>query len=292
MSIRSRCPRVPALLLAGLALAWAPTAASQEPIRIGWTAWADGVFISRLAEYVIEEELGQPVELVRAGIAEQYQGVASGRMDITLMSWQPRTHGPYVTRVASEVEDLGVLYSGAKLGWAVPAYVPEERVATIGDLTDPDVRERLGGRVVGIDPGAGLMRLSNRAIEQYALDGYSVASGSGPEMTSTLANAIDAGDWIVVTAWSPHWMFAAFDLRYLGDPKGVLGGGEQIHALARQGFYADRPEVAEMLTRMWIPLRALEEGMLDAHRRSHTAAVERFAEIHRKRIQYWITGQP
>jgi len=282
----------PGILLAALALAWAPTSASQEPIRIGWTTWADGVFITRLAEYIIEEELGQPVELVRAGIAEQYQGVASGRMDVTLMSWQPQTHGPYVARVASEVEDLGVLYGGAKLGWAVPAYVPNERLASIDDLTDPDVRARLGGRVVGIDPGAGLMRLSNRAIEQYTLDGYDLASGSGPEMTSTLANAIDAGDWIVVTAWSPHWMFAAFDLRYLDDPQGVLGGGEQIHALARQGFYADYPEVAELLTRMWVPLRDLEQGMLDAHRRNHEAAVERFADTYRERIEYWITGQP
>lgn len=288
----SRCLLRPPLVLAVFGLAWAPSAASQEPIRIGWTAWADGVFITRLAEHLIEEELGQPVELVRAGIAEQYQGVAGGRMDVTLMSWQPRTHGPYVTRVASEVEDLGVLYGGAKLGWAVPDYVPRERVAAIDDLTDPDVRERLGGRVVGIDPGAGLMRLSNRAVEQYALDDYSVAAGSGPEMTGTLANAVDAGDWIVVTAWSPHWMFAAFDLRYLDDPKGVLGGGEQIHALARQGFYADHPEVAELLTRMWVPLRDLEEGMLDAHRRNHTAAVERFAEVHRERIEYWITGEP
>lgn len=87
-------------------------------------------------------------------------------------------------------------------------------------------------------------------------------------------------------------MFAAFDLRYLDDPKGVLGGGEQIHALARQGFYSDHPEVAGLLTRMWIPLRDLEEGMLDAYRRSHTAAVERFADLHRERIDYWITGKP
>jgi len=278
------------LALAGLA--WPALTVAQEPIRIGWTAWSDGVFVTRLAQHLIEEELDQPVELVRAGIAEQYQGVASGRLDVTLMSLQPRTHGPYVARVASEVEDLGVLYGGAKLGWAVPAFVPADEVASIDDLRAPDNRARFGGRVVGIDPGAGLMRLSNEAVEAYGLDGYSVASGSGPEMTDALADAIDAGDWVVVTAWSPHWMFAAFDLRYLDDPEGALGGSEQVHALARQGLYADHPAVAELLSRMWLPLDALEQGMLDAHRRDHEQAVERFSADHAERVRYWVTGTP
>jgi len=281
----------PFLCLLVAALTPASVVAARDPVRIGWTAWADGVFITRLAEHVIEQRLDQPVELVRAGIAEQYQGIASGRIDVTLMSWQPRTHGPYVTRVASEVVDMGVLYDGARLGWAVPSYVPRDKVASIADLTDPAVRERLDSRVVGIDPEAGLMRLSNRAIEQYGLDEYQLQPGTGPKMTGALERAIDAGDWIVVTAWTPHWMFAAFDLRYLDDPQAVLGGREQIHALARNGFYADHPAVADLLSRMWLPLGELQRGMLDAHRRNHAMAVERFSKRHSDRVDYWVTGQ-
>jgi glycine betaine/proline transport system substrate-binding protein len=273
-----------------LTLAAAPLAA-REPIRIGWTAWADGVFVTRLAARLIEHELDQPVELVRAGIAEQYQGIASGRLDAMLMSWQPQTHGPYLRRVAGRVEDLGALYTGGRLGWAVPEYVPRTAIASIADLDRADVRERLDARITGIDPGSGLMRLSRRALGAYGLDGYTLEAGSGPAMGETLARAIDAGEWIVVTAWSPHWMFAAFDLRYLADERGILGGSERVHALARPGFHADHPEVAGLLGRMWLPRAELEEALLDARKDSTDTAVDRYLEARPKRVRYWISGE-
>lgn len=277
--------------VAALALALAATPlAARDPVRIGWTAWADGVFVTRLAARVIESELDQPVELVRAGIAEQYQGIASGRLDAMLMSWQPQTHGPYLRRVAGRAEDLGALYTGGRLGWAVPAYVPRDAIESIADLDHQDVRERLDGRITGIEPASGLMRLSRRAIDAYGLDAYTLEPGSGPEMGAALTRAIDAGEWIVVTAWSPHWMFAAFDLRYLEDGRGILGGSERVHALARPGFHADHPAVAELLGRMWLPQAELEAALLDAHEDSTTAAVDRYLEAHPDRIAYWVDG--
>lgn len=274
-----------ALLLA------APGIRAETPLRLGWTAWADGVFVTELAARLIEERLEQPVELVRAGIAEQYQGLVSGRIDAMLMSWQPRTHGPYLERIGTRVEDLGVLYDGARLGWAVPARVPAERLGSLDDLRDTGVRERLGGRIVGIDPGSGLVRLSRAAIREYDLDGYALETGSGPSMTATLAQAVAGDEWVVVTVWSPHWIFAAHELRYLDDPRGSLGGSERVHALARQGFYAERPRIAALLARMWLPLAEIETALLDAERHSVAEAVERYIERHPERIEYWLSGR-
>lgn len=274
-----------------LVLLLAPAARAEAPVRLGWTAWADGVFITELAARLIEERLDQPVERVRAGIAGQYQGLVSGRIDAMLMSWQPRTHRPYLERVGAHVEDLGVLYDGARLGWAVPDYVPSERVRSIDDLRDPAVRDRLRGRVVGIDPGSGLMRLSRVALTDYGLDGYELETGSGPAMTAALDEAIEAGDWMVVTAWSPHWIFAAHGLRYLEDPRGTLGGSEQVHALARAGLYAERPRVAALLARMWLPLDELEAALLETERSSLQTAVTRYIEAHPRRIEYWLSGR-
>jgi len=273
-----------------LTLAAAPLAA-REPIRLGWTAWADGVFVTHLAARLIGAELDQPVELVRAGIAEQYQGIVSGRLDAMLMSWQPRTHAPYMRRVAGRVEDLGALYTGGRLGWAVPAYVPRDAIGSIADLDNARVRERLDERITGIEPASGLMRLSHRAVEAYGLDGYTLESGGSPEMGAALTRAIEANEWIVVTAWSPHWMFAAFDLRYLRDERGILGGSERVHALTRPGFHADHPAVAELLGRMWLPREELERALLDAHEDSPTAAVDRWLQAHPDRVAYWISGE-
>lgn len=280
------------LVLFLLGGAIAPASAEREPIRIGWTDWADGVFVTRLVTRLLEQRLQQPVELVRAGIAEQYQGLAAGRIDLTLMSWQPRTHGPYLRRVGARVEDLGAIYDGGRLGWAVPEYVPREQVEAIADLGQAAVRERLAGRIVGIDPGAGLTRLSRRALEQYELDGYTLETGSGPQMTDSLGEAIEAGEWIVVTAWSPHWIFAAHDLRYLDDEQGVLGGSERIHGVARQDFYQAYPRVGRLLSRLWIPRRQLEKALLAAERESVATAVTDYMETHAERIDYWVGHRP
>ena len=284
--------RLGLLFVASLLLALTSLSVRAEaPLRLGWTAWADGVFVTELAARLIEDRLDQPVELVRAGIAEQYQGLASGRIDAMLMSWQPLTHEPYLERVGTRVEDLGIIYGGARLGWAVPAYVDEDRVRSIADLRDAGVRARFDGRIVGIDPDSGLMRLSRLARSEYGLEDYVLDPGSGPAMTAALAEAIEAREWIVVTAWSPHWIFAAHDLRYLADPRGTLGQHEQVHALARRGLHTERPRVGALLTRMWLPLAELEAALLEAERSSVREAVDHYIASHPERVEYWLTGR-
>jgi glycine betaine/proline transport system substrate-binding protein len=87
-------------------------------------------------------------------------------------------------------------------------------------------------------------------------------------------------------------MFAEWDLRYLEDPLGALGGAERVHALARPGLdQAYPPEVLELLTRMFIPLPELEAALLTATRTSVDAAVEALLRRNRARVDYWMTGQ-
>lgn len=268
----------------------ADTDTDTDTVRIGWSGWPDAEFVTRLAERVLVDEMGQSVELVQTDIAPQYQGLVLGDIDVMLMAWLPDTHADYLERVGGSVTDLGVLYDHARLGWAVPEYVPADQLATIDDLADEQVRERLGGVITGIDPGAGLTRLSQQALEAYGLDGYELDISSDQGMTEALGKAVAAEDWIVVTGWSPHWMFAAWDLRYLEDPEGILGGIERIHALAGGDFYRDNPAAATMLARMWIPLDALQEAMHEARETSPEAAVDAFIEAYPERIRYWVTG--
>jgi glycine betaine/proline transport system substrate-binding protein len=275
-----------AVLAAGIGAA---PAAAQD-VTIGWTAWSDAEFVTRLAERVLEEEMGQEVELVQTDIAIQYQGLANGDIDVMLMSWQPVTHEDYVDEFGGQIITIGTLYTGAKLGWVVPSYVPDS-ITSIADLTSDEAVELFDGRIQGIDPGAGLMRLSNEAMEVYALDDYELISASGAAMTAALDRAIQREEGIVVTGWSPHWMFGAYDLRYLEDPEGVLGGPERVVALARQGFYQENVDAAAFFARMYIPLDELESAMFDANQTSYEEAVTKYMEENPERIQYWVTGQ-
>jgi len=276
-----------ALVAAGLAAG----SAQAQDVTIGWTAWSDAEFVTKLAERILEERMGQEVELVQTDIAIQYQGLADGDIDAMLMSWQPITHEDYVDQFGGDIVTLGILYTGARLGWVVPAYVPEDQLGSIADLTDEAVMSELDGRITGIDPGAGLMRLSNQALEDYGLDGYELVSSSGAGMTAELDRAIQREEWIVVTGWSPHWMFGAYDLRYLEDPEGTLGGPERVMALARQGFYQDNPDAAAFLARIDIPIGDLEAAMFDARETSYDEAVANYIENNEDRVNYWVTGE-
>lgn len=276
-------------LVAGAALSTGAVAQEKEPIRIGWTAWSDAEAVTKLAKKIIETRFDQPVELVLADIGLQYQGIAKGDLDFMMMSWLPITHADYVKKVGDDIVPLGILYTQAKLGWVVPDYIPEDQVSSIEDLKKPEVREKLDGRIQGIDPGAGLMQASEKAIEEYGLD-YELVSASGAAMTAAIGRAARGEDWIVATGWSPHWMFAKWPLRYLDDPKGALGGAERVHVMARKGFDQDYPEVTDFLTRMFLPLDDLQAMMNDANETSYEEAVDKFIADNGARVDYWVTG--
>ncbi|MHA6260074.1 glycine betaine ABC transporter substrate-binding protein [Sporosarcina sp. CAU 1771] len=110
------------------------------------------------------------------------------------------------------------------------------------------VGESVDYKITGIDPGAGIMMAAERAIEDYALEDWSVVTGSGAAMTAALKRAYDNEEPIIVTGWSPHWKFAKFDLKYLEDPEGSFGGAEDIHTIARLGLAEEKPEAHAVLS--------------------------------------------
>ncbi|MFH5926387.1 glycine betaine ABC transporter substrate-binding protein [Roseomonas xinghualingensis] len=277
-------------LSAGLAAALTTGAAhaqSGRPIKLGFAPWADAEFVTKLAAKLIKDRLNTPVELVQTDVAPLYQGITRGDVDAMLMCWLPQTHADYWKRVDGKVERLGTLYGGAKLGWVVPTYVPESELASIADLAKPEVRRKLNGRIQGIEPGAGLTRLSKEAVKAYDLD-YSLQESSEAAMLSMVQRAIRGKDWVVATAWSPHWMFGKYELRYLADPKGALGAEEQVVALGRPNLGKERPEVAAFLSRLNLPLADLERAMLVAQETDYDTAVNQYISQNAGRVNGWF----
>lgn len=266
-------------------------AGGGKTIRIGWTAWADAEFVTKLARRLLEKRMGYTVDLVMSDIGIQYQGVAHGDLDLMLMAWLPTTHRNYWRKVSDKVIDLGPLYLNARLGWVVPDYIPKDKLNSIADLAKPAVARRLKRRIYGIDPGSGLMQASEKTRLGYGLSNYELVASSGAGMTAALKRSIRRHRWVVATAWSPHWIFQKWHLRYLKDPKHLLGGRQEVHALARMGFNeAFAPALSAFLTRMYIPLPELEQGMLNARSEGVEQAVTTYIETHPARIDYWLHG--
>ena len=277
-------------LAAAMASSVATTALAQDgtPMKIGWSAWSDAEFATKLAAKLIEDELGQDVELVQTDVAPLYQGVSRGDLDLMMMAWLPQTHADYYARVKDDVETIGTVYDGAKLGWIVPNYIPEDMISSIEDLSKDEVKEKLDSTIQGIDPGAGLTRLSQQAVKDYGLDDYNLQISSEAGMLTTVDRAMRSEDWFVATSWSPHWMFGKYDVRYIEDPKKSLGEAEHVDILARKGFQEDRPEVAAFLSRMKLPISDLEAGMFNAQETSYEEAVAQYIEDHPDQVDAWV----
>jgi glycine betaine/proline transport system substrate-binding protein len=280
-------------LAAAIATAGSAQAEDNGIVEIGYFNWSDAIFTSHVVEYIVREKMGEEVELTKADPAAVYQAVGSGDLDLHTDAWLPETHSDYYDRVAQDTVSLGPVYSRARLGWIVPEYVPEDQLSSIEDLMSEEVMEKLDGEIIGIGPGAGLTRLSKKAMDEYGLNdmGYNLVISSGSGMTAALKRAIQNEEWIVVTGWSPHWKFGRFDLRYIEDPKGVLGSIERADILAREGFYREFPNVHEMLDRMTIPLADVQAGMDVGERKDYKTAAREYVESNPELVNFWITGE-
>ncbi|MFV2101442.1 glycine betaine ABC transporter substrate-binding protein [Micromonospora sp. LOL_024] len=250
------------------------SAGDNKQITIGYMAWDEAIAASYLWKNLLEEK-GYDVEVqnVEAGVV--YQGLSTGDIDLFLDSWLPQTHADYMERYGDKIEKIGVWYDNASLSIAVPEYVSD--VNSLEDLAGN--ADKFNGEMIGIEAGAGLTAATqDKVIPEYDLTGkLTLRTSSTPAMLAALDGAIKDQKPIVVTLWHPHWAYANYPLKDLADPKGTLGGAEEITTLARQGFGADFPEVTEMLKKFKMDdqqLGTLEDLMFNVHKDDEEKAVE------------------
>lgn len=273
--------------LLGLALgasAAVTQAEEKPPVRIGWVNWSDTEITVKLASTALQEHLKQPVKLVMADIGIQFQALANGNIDLITMVWLPSTHKAFYDKYKDRLEDLGVLYEG-RIGMAVPTSVPVAEVASVEDLNKPGIREKFDGKILTSEVGNGQYTLTVKAIEDYKLTGYKLVGSSESGMLNEMDRNLKRDKWSLVNAWSPHWMFSKWSLRYLEDPKQIFGGAEQIHAMARKGFSQEHPEVAYFFAHFSLPQADLEALMMQARESTADKAVAAYYAANKARFE-------
>jgi glycine betaine/proline transport system substrate-binding protein len=216
--------------------------AEKGKVEIAYVEWSCATASANVVKAVLQEKLGYKVELTPVSAAAMWQALASGDVDGMTTAWLPITHGHYLKKVGEKVENLGPNLDGAGIGLVVPTYVTIDSINEMNAVAD-----KFGNKIIGIDPGAGLMSKTEKAMEEYKLDEFQLMEGTGAIMTAVLKDNIKNKDWVVVTGWTPHWKFAKWDLKYLEDPKGIFGGAEHIATVVRKGLDKDMPEVYQFL---------------------------------------------
>ncbi|PAK39702.1 glycine betaine ABC transporter substrate-binding protein [Peribacillus simplex] len=145
--------------------------------------------------------------------------------------------------------------------------------------------------IIGIEPGAGIMKLTKSAIDDYKLDDWNVVEGSSAAMVAELKKAIDKEEPIVVTGWSPHWMFSTYDLKYLEDPNGSFGKAENINSIARKGLEQDAPGAYKILDQFYWETKDMEDVMVKvADGMSPSEAAEEWIKKNQDKVSKWTQG--
>ena len=152
-----------------------------------------------------------------------------------------------------------------------------------------DVSNEADHTITGIEPGAGITAATEKALEEYDnLADWNFITSSSGAMTTALSKALKDKEEIIVTGWSPHWIFNAYDLKYLDDPKGLYGTEEYIGTFARNGLKEDAPEAYSVLDRFNWSAKDIESVMFDIMEgMSATDAAKKWIANNQEKVAEW-----
>ena len=189
-----------------------------KELALGYIEWDENVAVSSLTKVLLEEELGYTVELQRTNVAvvkQVFGGVAEGDLDAFQDVWMPNQRA-YLSEVEGNVEHLDPWFEGQTAqGIAVPYYMDVRSLSEL-DRAGTDM-------IISIEPGSAVQpQIHDKVIPGYDLD-MKLVESSTPAMLSELEKAYEMRQPIVFFGWSPHWMNARYDFRYLEDPKDLQG---------------------------------------------------------------------
>ena len=224
----------------------APAMAQDKVIKMGTMAWEDLTPISGITKKVLEDK-GYTVEVTpfsEWGIA--YAALAKGDVQI-LASQTDYVAQDYWQRNKNRLEKISPVSHGLFDGIAVPAYVDIDSLDQLNDRADA-----FGGKIIGIEPGAGIMRETGDAIDAYGLK-LQLVEGSTAAMTAALKSAVDRKEPIAVTLWEPSWMAQKFDIKFLKDPKGAFPPPQSYYWIGQKGFSEENPEAREAIASVFVP---------------------------------------
>ncbi|MBK1692052.1 ABC transporter substrate-binding protein [Ectothiorhodospira mobilis] len=294
--------RLLSLSLAGLVLlSAAPAALSSEPARVRFSAppWP-GVTVKTALASLLLETLGYDPRLQELSSNITYKAMLQNDLDVFMAAWLPAQQGMYEASFGEGKQrllDLGNNVDGARLGFAVPAYVFDAGLQSAEDLDDPRFADRLDRTIYSIEIGSGMSDTLNAAVENdtYGLGDWTLSETSTPGMLSAVDHAIGQGEWIVFGAWTPHWMNIEYDIRYLEDPQdmwGPDGGHSDVRTLVTRAFAESHPNATRLLDQLTFTAAdqsVMIRGFSFEEREPEAVALEWLRE-HPERVRSFLDG--
>ncbi len=212
-----------------------------------------------LTKGILREKMNMKVQSSNEDVDQAFSGVANKNYDILLDAWLPLINQSYLEQYGDQLDQLGTIFTGGRIGLVVPEYV---NIDSIEELKD--VRDKFNSKIYALNTDRGVLDRAKKLISAYELD-FKVLPESPQVIIEHLENAIENGEWIVITGFSPHWKFNEWNLKFLQDSKGIWGEEENIAILARKGLKEDNPTVAKFFSNFSLKDEQLEQLIKEIH---------------------------
>ncbi len=198
---------------------------AKETITLVENPWPASELNVAVAQIIIQQELGNPVEIVALDENAQWDALAAGNVDASLEVW-PSGHGE---RMAEYIDNLGTVVNGGRLGpvgeigWYVPTYMVDQNpeLATwegyrnaATEFSSAETGDM--GRFLGADPS--WVQYDEQIIANLELPFQVVWTGSEDALLAEVSSAYSRQEPVLFYFYSPHAIFQEFDLTQVELP--------------------------------------------------------------------------
>ncbi len=198
---------------------------AKETITLVENPWPASELNVAVAQIIIQQELGNPVEIVALDENAQWDALAAGNVDASLEVW-PSGHGE---RMAEYIDNLGTVVNGGRLGpvgeigWYVPTYMVDQNpeLATwegyrnaAAEFSSAETGDM--GRFLGADPS--WVQYDEQIIANLELPFQVVWTGSEDALLAEVSSAYSRQEPVLFYFYSPHAIFQEFDLTQVELP--------------------------------------------------------------------------
>jgi glycine betaine/proline transport system substrate-binding protein len=255
--------------------------AETKTIKIGTLGWEDVGTISLIGKKFLEKEGYTVTVTTFADWGVAFAAITRGDVDV-MISHINYVAADYWVKNKDRLEKLSAVSHGDIQGIVVPNYV---NIKSIDQLNS--IKDQMGGKIIGIEPGSGAMREAHEAVNQYGLQ-YTLVDGSTAAMTAQLQSSLERKQPIAVILWDPSWQYKKFPVKMLEDPKHVFAPTQTYYWIAKKGFAAANPHAREALASMFVPIEdvgTMTVQMKDG--KTMDQAVDTWWNEHQVLVQKW-----
>ncbi|PKM90835.1 MAG: hypothetical protein CVU87_00840 [Firmicutes bacterium HGW-Firmicutes-12] len=256
----------------------------NKVIKIGQAPYDYEVPFVEITKQIATEQ-GYKVEVVQGDIGFMFMALVQGDTDIWPGVWLPSIHETYHEKYSDKYELGSAIFSDAPVGWVIPKYV---EVDSIADLKGNE--ELVNGKLIGFEPGSGMMLVSQEIIDGYGLD-LELVSGTMASMMAEADYAIKHEEPIVFLGWRPHTMIRKYDVEILADPDGYWELDSEYWGI-RQGFNDYAPDMYNYCKNFEMSIDDTEEFLFayQEEDKEIEALAKDWIEKNRDKIDTWLKG--